>query len=138
MRGFSAVVIVSAVLALAGCGSDDTSSTTAASPSTTSAGKPPSTGSTTPDANPGAACGTVTYPQTGVTATVRVDSGTISCPDALLTLTKYVTDATVLHTGDTWTSSFDGWQCMTPQVADRQPNQVLSECTRGGTRIITN
>ncbi|MDH6282682.1 hypothetical protein [Prescottella agglutinans] len=87
---------------------------------------------------PGEPCGTATYPQTGSAVVVFVDSGSITCANAFTVFDRYLHDPNLVHGGNTWFTSFDGWGCSSPTAARAQEtgNSGVCENTGSGIRIV--
>ncbi|WP_280470631.1 hypothetical protein [Nocardia farcinica] len=86
----------------------------AAAPAATPPPPTPSDGpyGTTEIVGPGTACGAATGD-----IIVKVEAGTISCAEALATITKYRALPPDPTAGNTNNHTFDGWQCMSPTAA---------------------
>lgn len=108
-----------AVAAAVGCGS-----TTDAAPYPSAAAAGMSQG-----------CGEITYPQTGMTGSVFLVSGSISCTDAMAVIDRYLHDPSLEHLGNTWSAMFDGWGCATPTATAAQIYGYSTSCQRDGDEI---
>lgn len=86
-------------------------------------------------AAPGSQCGTVTYPATGTVGTVVVQSGSITCSDAHSMITRYMTDPSIAHTGNTWSAQFDGWGCSSPTAAGSVAAGYSTQCMKGDVEV---
>jgi hypothetical protein len=82
---------------------------------------------------PGSECGMLTYPQTGTNGEVVIVKGETSCADAKAVMVRYLHDASITHTGNTWSAEFDGWLCASPTAAASEEYGYLTSCTRGTT-----
>ncbi|MDI9904797.1 hypothetical protein [Rhodococcus sp. IEGM 1406] len=64
-----------------------------------------------PTASTSEGCGTITYPETGVVASIDNLQGGITCEVAMDTAERYLNDTSLSHAGNTWSAEFDGWLC---------------------------
>ncbi len=145
--------LIAVALAATGCSALDRTEVGAAvaatetgTPATTPPQPPtPSAARETPAAEPlakpalpGEACGTATYPQTGSAVIVFVDSGSMTCANAFTVFDRYLHDPNLVHGGNTWFASFDGWGCSSPTAARAQEtgNAGVCENPESGIRIV--
>ncbi|PQE00372.1 hypothetical protein CYL16_12180 [Mycobacterium sp. EPG1] len=80
-------------------------------------------------------CGEVTYPETGVTESVFVVGGSVSCTDAMAVVDRYLHDPSLEHVGNTWSAQFDGWGCASPTATAAQIYGYSTSCRRDGDEI---
>lgn len=59
--------------------------------------------------------------------------GESSCADAKAVMVRYLRDASITHTGNTWSAEFDGWLCASPTATASDEYGYLTSCTRGTT-----
>lgn len=148
--GILAEVLIAVALAATGCsalersevgtavGVTETDTPTAAtqlSPEPTAATGTPTAEPLAKPALPGESCGTATYPQTGAVVEVFVDSGAMTCANAVTVFDRYLHDPTLVHGGNTWFTSFDGWGCSSPTAARAQETGNAGVCENPGSRI---
>lgn len=82
------------------------------------------------NAAPGSRCGTVTF-ATGSPGTVVVQSGQITCTDAVALINRYFNDPSITRQGNTQSAMFDGWTCVSPTAAAADLAGYGSKCEKG-------
>ncbi|RPA59074.1 hypothetical protein EF294_14785 [Gordonia oryzae] len=148
-RAAAALAVATLALALAACSdsgpaAESSSTSVAASEAasttqtTTALNTTPSgtsaTGNTTP-----ATCTTIRYPSTGLTGTIVVNEGALSCAEAITVIDRYLTLPSSSTGGNARYAEFDGWSCASPTAASSQLQGIGTECSRGtdSIRVVT-
>ncbi|WP_172398717.1 hypothetical protein [Gordonia sp. i37] len=147
-RAAAALAVGTLTLALAACNdsgptaeSASTSGTASEAASTTrttsTSGTARSDASATGDATP-ADC-TVRYPSTGLTGTVVVNEGALSCTEATTVIEKYLALPSSSTGGNARHAEVDGWSCASPTAGSSQLQGIGTECSRGtdSIRVVT-
>lgn len=82
------------------------------------------------NAAPGSRCGTVTF-ASGAPGTVVVQSGQITCTDAVALINRYFNDPSITRQGNTLSAMFDGWTCVSPTAVAAHEAGYGSKCEKG-------
>ncbi|MCJ0901081.1 hypothetical protein MTX38_28730 [Rhodococcus sp. ARC_M13] len=86
-------------------------------------------------ATPGSTCGTVTFPA-GTPGTVVVETGAITCTDAVALINRYYNDPVITRQGNTMSAMFDGWMCVSPTAVASQLVGYGSKCENGDLTLV--
>lgn len=86
-------------------------------------------------ATPGSTCGTVTFPA-GTPGTVVVETGAITCTDAVALINRYYNDPVITRQGNTMSAMFDGWTCVSPTAVASQLAGYGSKCENGDLTLV--
>lgn len=64
-----------------------------------------------------------------------ISAGDASCTVAMNVVDRYLNDPSIDHSGNTWSSEFDGWLCATPTAAASDAYGYVGQCTQADNDI---
>lgn len=84
----------------------------------------------------GTRCEDAVTTSVGTRQWVRIDSGRISCADAIRVVQKYYDLPTDPTGGNTAPKEFDGWFCFAPTSGSAQQSGIGTSCTKGDVTLV--
>lgn len=78
-------------------------------------------------------CGTVRTASR--TAVVRIEQGSVPCPEALRITDRYYNDDSISRQGSGGFAEVDGWSCISTTAAESEDTGHLGSCTRGTAKL---
>jgi hypothetical protein len=85
---------------------------------------------------PGTLCGDAVTTPTGNSLRVRVETGRISCSDAVGVVQKYYDLPSDPTGGNTMPKEFDGWFCYSPTARSAQQSGIGTSCEKGDVTLV--